>query len=249
MNIGEAFDFIEYLSNKSGGGGYIPPAQRTMLAQRAEIEFVSKYYNNVKQYDRNNKTPIYGYADTQRIYDNLQPYMKSVVLTPNSSGTVALPADYLHPIGFFATYYRTTYTTVDSIDCGTTIEKTATTATERPEVKILTPDKFGFRLSSSIKPPATDYPIAKIEGNVITIAPYNTLMPKLDYIRKPTGAVYNYTQTGNEKPVYVPAGSLPWEAPEDCHNELCAMVLQYVGIHVSGDIITEFARYKEQTGV
>lgn len=249
MDIGEAFDFIEYLSNKSGNGGYIPAEKRTMLAQRAELEFVSKYYNNVKQYDRNNKTPIYGYADTQRIYDNLQPYMKSVTFAQNSQGEAQMPSDYLHPIGFFATYYRTTYTTVDSIDCGTTVQKTASTSVERPDIKILTPDKFGFRLNSTIKPPTLDYPIAKITGNTITIAPYNTMLPKLDYIRKPAGAIYNYTQSGNSKPVYNPTGSVSWEAPEDCHNELCIMVLDYVGIHVSGDMITEYARFKEQTGI
>lgn len=249
MNIGEAFDFIEYLSNKSGNGGYIPPDKRTMLAQRAEIEFVSKYYNNVKQYDRNNKTPIYGYADTQRIYDNLQPYFADTVFSVNTDGEAALPSDYLHHIGFFCTFYRTTYTVVDSIDCGTTVQKTAITSAERPEIKILTPDKFGFRLNSSIKPPTTEYPIAKFEGSKVVIAPYNTMLPRLTYIRKPKGAVYNYTQSGNSKPVYNPIGSVSWEAPEDCHNELCVMVLSYVGVHVSGDMITEYARFKEQTGI
>ena len=46
MNIGEAYQFIEYLANKSGSGGYIPPDQRTVLAQRAELGFVTKYQDN-----------------------------------------------------------------------------------------------------------------------------------------------------------------------------------------------------------
>lgn len=250
MDIGTAFSFIDYLANKASNGGYIPPSKRTMLAQRAEIEFVSKYYNNVKQYERGDKTPLYGYADTQRVYDNLRPYIvPDFLLTPDSSGSATLPSDYLHPIGFFATYRRSVTASAETLDCGDDKLKTTTISDRKVDVKILTPDQYGYRLSSELKPPTLEYPIAKFTGNLVTIAPSTTLLPKIDYLRKPTGAIYNYTQSGNEPPVYVPDGSLSWEAPEDCHNELCTMVMQYVGIHVSGDMITEFARYKERTGI
>jgi hypothetical protein len=248
MNIGEAFQFLEYLANKTGSGGYIQPEQRTMYAQQAEMEFFSTYYNNVKQYSRGDKTPLFGYADTQRVDDNLRPYMTLKLLQPNADGIDTLPSDYLHPTGFFATYKSSTSSVVDSIDCGFEQNKVVTAKESNVEVKILMPDTFGIRLNSASTPPTLRYPIAKMEGNTVTIAPSNTYKPTLSYLRKPTGAVYAYTLNESGDPIYNPTLSKDWEAPADCHIELVIKMLGYVGIHVRDNSVSEYAAFKNQSG-
>lgn len=245
MNIGEAFRFIEYLSNKTGNGGYIKPSDRTMLAQNAETEFVSTYYNNVKQYARGDKTPVYGYADSQRINDNLAPYMKSTTLA-FTNGIAQKPVDFLHPTGFFATYQHATVKANESLDCG---EQTVTTTTTDKVVvvDILLPDTFGIRLSSATTPPTLKYPIAKFEGDKIIVAPANTYQPVLHYIRKPLGSVYAFT--GNENDFeFDPINSRDWEAPMDCHIELCNTILGYLGIKTRDSILMEYNNYIAQKG-
>jgi len=160
MNIGEAFQFLEYLANKTGSGGYIQPEQRTMYAQQAEMEFFSTYYNNVKQYSRESKSPLFGYADSQRIDDNLRPYMTSKLLTLNANGEDTLPSDYLHPTGFFATYQSFVSTIPDSIDCGFGATKVKTTSETLVRVEFFLPDTFGLRVGSASIPPTLRYPIA-----------------------------------------------------------------------------------------
>lgn len=249
MNIGEAFQFLEYLANKTGSGGYIQPEQRTMYAQQAEMEFFSTYYNNVKQYSRGDKTPLFGYADTQRVIDNLRPYMASPkLLTLDANGSAALPDDYLHPTGFFATYQSITSITNDSIDCGFGAKKVMTTTESIQPIIILNVDTFGLRLGSASIPPTLQYPIAKFEGKTVTVAPKNTYKPTLSYLRNPLGAVYNFTKDASGDPVYNPTGSRDWEAPADCHLELIIKMLSYVGVHVRDNVVSEYSAFKNQSG-
>lgn len=245
MNIGEAYQFIEYLANKSGSGGYIPPDQRTVLAQRAELGFVTKYYKIMI-----GEIPLSTVENSsmQRVYDALLNYRKTQALVKSGS-YYTQPSDYLHTTGFFSEYTSTTTTTSNSISCGDDGIVTKKTTPEVVQVNIFTPDKFGFRLNSSIKPPTDKYPIATFEGSTIKTAPATLKSPVLHYIKKPIGAVYNYTKEGNNPPVYNPVGSVSWEAGEDYHNEICAILLSYIGVHVSGDMISQFAQFKQENGI
>lgn len=248
MNAGEAYQSVLYLANKSSYGGFIDPSKFTSLMQQAEMEWLYKQYNNPKQYSRDEATPLYGYAMTQRMRDNIRPYKKSILLTP-VNGKAQLPADYLHPIAFFANNYETTVTPSESLDrCYTTTNTASTTTTTLVSVQLLEDDEFGFRVGSVTRKPTLEYPIAKMDGNTITFAPNNTLQPTLYYIKKPIGATFGYTLDADGNAIYDPTTSKSWEAPDDCHNELVEMICQYVGIHVLSTELTEFARYKETTG-
>lgn len=245
MNIGEAYQFIEYLANKSGSGGYIPPEQRTLLAQRAELGFVTKYYKIMI-----GEIPLNTVENSsmQRVYDALLNYRKTQALVKNGS-YYSLPTDYLHTTGFFSEYTSTTTKTSNSISCGDDGIKTTTIKPQVVKVEVFRPDTFGIRVGSTIKPPSSKYPISTFEGSFVKTAPATIANPTLNYIRKPTGAVYNYTKEGNNPPVYNPIGSVSWEAGEDYHNEICAILLSYVGVHVSGDMISQFAQFKQDNGI
>lgn len=257
MNAGEAYSFVRYLVNKSSSGGFVKPDYFTDLMQRAEMEFVFKNYNNNKQYIRGDATPLYGFGMTQRMRDNLRPYKKTYVFSNLLSGSAKLPPDYLHPIGFFADYYSASSTSalIESLDCGMPKipRKNSTlvysTTSKTVEVKLLEDDEFGSRLASVTRQPNNEYPIAKFVGDTAYFAPSTVSRPILHYVKKPEGAKFGYTIDENGDAIYDPLTSRDWEAPVDCHNELCVMICQYIGVHVSSDTITEFARYKEGTGV
>ena len=245
MNIGEAYQFIEYLANKSGSGGYIPPDQRTLLAQRAELGFLTKYYKvSIGEIPLDATMS----SSMQRVMDALLKYRKTHILT--KSGTYyALPEDYLHVTGFFSQHDESVTTQTNSISCGDDGIKTTTIKPQVVKVKVFRPDTFGIRVGSTVKPPSSKYPISTFEGSFVKTAPATITNPTLNYIRKPIGAIYNYTKDGNNPPVYNPTGSVSWEAGEDYHNEICAILLSYVGVHVSGDMISQFAQFKQDNGI
>lgn len=258
MNAGEAYSFVQFLANKSSSGGFINPSYFTDLMQRAEMEFVFKNFNNNKQYVRGSSTPVYAFGMTQKMRDNMRPYKKVYQFSSLVNGTSTLPDDYLHPIGFFASYYSEVSSSSGSSESmdkffpsfpqkNTTI--TYSNVAKTVEVKLLEDDEYGSRLNSVTRPVNNEYPIAKFVGNTAYFAPSTTLQPVLHYIKKPIGAVFGYTLDANGDAVYNPSTSKSWEAPDDCHNELCIMICQYVGIHVDSDSITAFSQYKETTGI
>jgi len=250
MNAGEAYKRVQYLANKSSYGGFIAPQDFTSLMQMAEMEWLYKQYNNPKQYARGDSSPLYAYADTQRMSDNIRPYKKSITYTTLTNGTAQLPDDFLHPIALFATNYRTTIVPqTESMDRGRpTSTVVSTTTSEKVTLFLLEDDEFGDRQASVTRQPTLEYPIAKMDGNTFIVAPSTTLLPVLHYIKKPNGAVFGYTLDSDGNAIYDPATSKDWEAPADCHNELVEMICQYVGIHIQSTELAEFARYKETTG-
>jgi hypothetical protein len=210
---------------------------------------VSKSYGNVMAENKSKGLPLYGFEATQRVRSNLRPFITKATLMPDPlTGQVQLPSDYWQPWGFFCKFTKTVITPIDSLDCGIGNKTKTTIIVQDKAVKLLDSDEYGYRLDSNVQPPSLDHPICKFEGNTAFFSPYNTNLPTLTYIRRPKPTVFNFTLDQNGEPVYNPVGSVGWEAPEDCHNELVNMCMEYLGIRTSSDNVTAYARYKEQTG-
>lgn len=249
MDIYESYLDLNRLAAKASTGGLNKPEDWTQWADKAQREFVSKYYGNVMAENKSKGFPLYGFEATQRVRSNLRPFITRVTLVPDpTTGQVQLPPDYWQPWGFFCKYAKTVVSVSESLDCGVGGKKTSTVNLLDKPVKLLDSDEYGYRLDSSVQPPTLDHPICKFEGNTAFFAPFNVNMPVLTYIRRPKPTVFNFTLDANGEPVYNPTGSVGWEAPEDCHNELVNFAMEYLGIRTSSDNVTAYARYKEQTG-
>ena len=249
MNAGEVYQRYQTLANKAGNGGYATPERFALDYKQAEMQFFSTNYDNVKQYSKGNATPLFGYAVSQRMRDNLAPYQDTILLTPTKwaelgmeMGIVQLPPNYKHLTGFFATYETSETTRVHSMDCGSENESLTTKTTKPVEVKVLLPDEFGMRLGSVLKPPTKEYPIAKFVGDKILIAPYGVANPTLSFLRDPKGAIFGWIDNGVGKlPTYDPATSRDWEAPTDCHEEILNIMLGYLGISTGQESLPAYA--------
>jgi len=246
MNIGQAYEWTNELANKSASGGYVDPDLFTIHATNAQMSFFSTQYNNVEEYTQQVKLPRHAYADTQRVLDNMRPWLKNKTLVLDGNGECPLPDDYKHPAAFFCTYQYNVNSFKESLDCDST-STTVVPKTTIKRVELLSSDTYGFRLGSNIEPPTLEYPISKFEANTIYITPVNTYLPVLTYLREPTPPKFGYTGT-KRMPIYDPTTSVDWEAPSDCHNELIYTVLTYIGIRVTSAEITAFAERKLQQG-
>lgn len=249
MNIYESYIDLNFLAAKTALGGLNDASGWTPLADKAQREFVSRYYENVMEQNTDKRLPLYGFEMTQRVRDNLRPFITRAVLTPDPlTGQVQIPTDYWHPWGFFCQFAKTTVTETESIDVGLGGKKVFNTIYQNKPVELLASDEYGYRLDSNVQPPALDHPICKFEGTTAFFAPYNTLQPTLTYIRRPKPTVFNFTPDVNGDPVYNPIGSIGWEAPEDCHNELVNIALKYLAAHANADNTMAYARTELKLG-
>ena len=81
MNINEAFEFLNFISNKNQSGS-ITPAQFNQLATQAQLEFYQKDYTHWQQ--------------TQEITDAMSVFLKTLTTSIPTNGQVLFPTDYGH---------------------------------------------------------------------------------------------------------------------------------------------------------
>ena len=91
MNINEAFEFLNFISNKNQSGE-VSPSEFTRMASRAQWEFFSREYEKWQQ--------------TQDITDELAVFLKSWATAVSTTGQLTYPSDYQHAISIRHYYVK-----------------------------------------------------------------------------------------------------------------------------------------------
>lgn len=162
----------------------------------------------------------YGFGQTQKIREELRPLLVKPTVTAVTTGVAPFPADYI--------YYDT-------------ISVSGRQGQEVTEDEIL-------ELSNSlIKPPTLQYPKFVLHSNGINMYPVSITSILLSYLRKPATPLWNYDMV-NDEPVYKVAGSQDFETHLTTHFEICARILQAVGLNLGENEITQWSEMAEATG-
>jgi hypothetical protein len=87
MTIDQVHKFIDFIVKKSNAGGYITPAEKDLLLNRAQIQYFNKLYGNQNDYRYDRPVPKISYAVTEKISDSLTPFLSNkMVISVDNNG-------------------------------------------------------------------------------------------------------------------------------------------------------------------
>lgn len=218
ININDFYKSVQSFANKEQRG-FITPSEFNDYASRAVMEsFMQKSM---------------AYQSTQKISDDLRPFIKPVTLDVDAEGKVLYPTDYVH----LSSVKYIKVTTVGKTTVKTPIELTPVDDNE-----------LAYRLNSRIVKPSKDYPILTYYDSYMKVFPIDLKRVELTYLRQPVTPFWAST-TVNNRPVYDAANSVNIEFPFEVYNELLVKVLSYVGITLREGVLMQYAENKNQQGI
>jgi hypothetical protein len=214
MTIAEIYKFIEYVASKNQKGR-ITPEQFNEVINRAQMSLFMERIGNPQEYQPGRPVPRIAYALTQRIRNDLAPFLSDPTpITIPSTGKLTLPEDCKYVVAL-------------------------RTAAEKTIVDV-DHDKLGYRLESEIVPPTTTAPIAVHYKGYIQLYPKDIANAILEYLRYPVKAIYAFTIESG-RPVYDADNSVQLEWDEININEIISRSLIYIGINLQDGQLAQFA--------
>lgn len=221
MTIDESYRLIQFIANKNQRGS-IKPADFNMLAPIAQMSVINDRIGNVKKYNPHDPVPEYGWGMNEKTREELRGILNPPLDIPLTIGVGNIPTNFLY---------------VDSIHVIATGKI----------VQVVPQEEFRVLANSIIKPPSADYPFCTLNTSTISVNPTSIVSVRMSYLKTPTTPVWIFTETAGE-PVFVPTGSVNFELSPLVHFEICAKILQMIGVNLGDGDVTAFAQLAEKEG-
>ena len=165
------------------------------------------------------------YGVNQEVHDALRPFRIYYPFTSDSSGFVTFPDGYLHLVG---QPFTVTGSTVNRID-------------------FVNEDELPFALTSQQRPVTNTYPIAVDTSSGFSIYPQQTQIGFFTYLRRPNTPVYAVVQSGRFI-AFDATNSVELEWSDAYINNIIAKALNYIGVNMNEQGVTDFAtQYNQET--
>lgn len=258
ISINEVKQYTEFLAKKWQSGAVMTPDQFNLTVPNVVRSIVRKYYGVPEQYQVNNPSPAIAMDNTQLVVDYLSAIKKTTTLPVDAQGYANIPDDYIHKSTARYLMLVTEKNVVtapeseDDCDCdsdtiqGATPAKFINKTNPRP-IRFLTDDQFDAEKQSAIRTPSMKYPIARVKGLKIEVAPIDLGKIELTYVRYPAKPFWNYTTAGGFT-TFNPTGSQDIEMPEICAEEIVYMLLNRLGISIREPMLIQWAERNRQMG-
>ena len=238
ININDLYKFVQFISNKEQSG-YVKPSEFNMAVDRAQMQLFMERYNNPAEYQPGRPIPRVSYQQTQKISDDLRPFIKKSVKTLASGKLLwSTLNDYVHISSLRINYESTN-------NCGETI-------TKKRGVKVVDDAELSNYLDSSILTPTSSYPIAAIYNGYLQLYPDSISQLEITYLSRPRrpadGEFWKYDDTSG-LPVYTaaPSTNLAWS--DELFNEIAIRVLSFIGINLREVTLSQYAEVKKTQGI
>lgn len=220
MIIDRIFQLVNFISNKEQRGD-ISPSKFNVLAEMAQLEYISKRVGNIKIINERG-VPQFGYESSWRIHEDLRPMVYGPISIPiDTAGNFQYPYGYIWPDAI----HKNDFTPIKRI-----------TADQYPQIK-----------RSLIKPPTSDYPVLIMRNPYGFIDPYSIGSFSMSYLKVPPLPVWGYGLV-NDRPVFDANLSVDLSIPPLSYVEIAMIILQHIGINLSESSITAYAAGKEAAG-
>jgi len=238
ININDLYKFVQFISNKEQSG-YVKPSEFNMAVDRAQMQLFMERYNNPAEYQPGRPIPRVSYQQTQKISDDLRPFIKKSVKTLASGKLLwSTLNDYIHISSLRINYESTN-------NCGeTTIKKRG--------VRVVDDAELSSYLDSSILTPTHSYPIAAIYNGYLQLYPDTIDKLEITYLSRPQrpadGQFWKYNITNN-LPVYASSLSTNLAWSDELFNEIAIRVLSFIGINLREVTLSQYAEVKKTQGI
>lgn len=162
------------------------------------------------------------FQTTKEVTDALRVWLTPVPLSPSpTTGMCNYPDDYMR----FNAVYRQYFEDNEA---------------KLYEVTEVNNDEIGNMMMSQIIQPTLKYPRVSRYDTYMQFYPKKIGAIQLNYFRRPANPVWGFTVVSGRQ-VYDPTTSVDLEVLPEFDNEICMMILSYIGINLREDQLIQFA--------
>jgi hypothetical protein len=237
IDINELYRFVQFTSNKEQSG-YVKPSEFNLAVDRAQMQLFMERYGNPAEYQPGRPVPRIAYQQTQKISDDLRPFIKKIYQPLNNGKFLWSDVeDYMHLSSLRARYYKVNNITGDS-------------ELRHSGVKIIDDSELSNYLDSSIVHPTPEYPIAAIYNGYVQVYPSSLDGIDLTYLSRPQRAEWAFTVNNTTgMPDYDEPSSTNLNWSDELFNEIAVRVLNFIGVNLKDGTIQSYSELKKQQGI
>jgi hypothetical protein len=236
MNLDEIRNSVNFRLNKDNTGLTLPSRQFNTILQVVNLEFFKLAYGLPEEYDKNAPFARRAYEVSQRMTDDLNPFLVSLdgrdkgYLPVDNRGVAVIPSDYAH-------------VTAVGYDTQSDVPK-------RIIIEIMTNAQWDSRMGSRIIKPSLKNPICKFHSKKLLLFPYDIGPIAFSYLRYPKKPVYAVIEDpATETEVYDPTMSVELEWPQDVHTDIVNMIVWYASENLGDQLRIQTASQRKKQGV
>lgn len=222
MNINEVYKLVLLEINKNQGIWSID--RFNTAAASAVIEFFNDCYGQPVLSRNGQQANDMVFQSTEKLSNNLRPFIKPIVMQVNSQGQGVRPSDFVQTSSVRYVYGQ-----------------------RQVEVKFVRDNNLAERLDSDLLTPSKSYPIYCIYNSFIQFYPKDLIRVNFTYLRTPATPVWAYTLVNN-RPVYDPVNSEDCDFPDETINEVVNRIVALFAIDMRDQAPQQFAQQQIQTG-
>ena len=225
--------------------GYISPSDFNLFAMQAQLEIFEEYFS---QYNKtinmeNSRQSGTEYADLRKAIEEVIE-----IFATTSTLTQVAPATNR----FFLPSATTTgfdYFLINKILC---YDSSVNPRVLKGEAEKVPHTRINLLLNSNLTPPTQLYPAYTQEGNILTVFPSTFNLAndiEANYFRFPKPPKWTFITLANGEPVFNQSSALGYqdfELPIEDEYKLVARILQYCGVSIRENEVTQFGLVKEQ---
>lgn len=219
INVNTLFEAVCRIINKQAYTAY---ADFNRFLPMAELQLFKERLGLPEEYQPGRPVPRVAAAVTQKVSDDLRPFIRESPVTITATGSAPFPAGYARHI--------------------------ATRAGGR-KVEIVEQALLSEKLESLICPPTAKHPVCALYPDRLQFYPASLASADTEYYRFPRASRWGFVLNGNGRPAYDAAGSVDSEFPMDCLNDLAVRVCSLFGMSIKAADVAQYTEAKKQQGI
>jgi len=241
VRVNQILDAVNFLANKEQEGNTIDIPEFNIVIKMVNISFFTQRYGLPQGYQPGQPMPKMYYELTQKITDDMKGLkvrmgIEVPALMLDAKGRASIPSDYVH-------FSSANHNMIINNTCGDL-------QTQLRPIEELTDAQRGDRISDSNKMPTLKDATFTIYNTYFQFDPIGLRNVEFTYLRMPKTPFYaSIPDEDTDEDVFTETGSVHFEYPEDCFNEIVDMCTGYIGLNLRSPDLMGYSENKKEKGV
>lgn len=224
MNIDTVKSLCELIINKNQSGT-LTPARFNTACESVNWDWFNTCYGQPALSKDGKQINDLFWQSTEKVTNNLRPFLKKVVLQIDATGKAIKPTDYVQTSSCRYWYGE-----------------------RQVEVDFVNDGDLGEFVGGELLAPTKKYPIHVVYDDRIQFYPKDLSRVEFTYLRKPETPVWGYATSQSGRPVYDPTTSVDFEFPEENLGEIVSRLVKLWGVNIREKDIVGYAQSQINSG-
>lgn len=227
--------------NKDQSGNSFTITQFNLISKFASFEYFKVKVGLPESYRQGFPIAPQNWQVSQKISDDMRRFLIWLggpdypMLKLDTYGVATIPTDY---IAFSSCYYNQ-----QVLD-----EECASTELIPRPIDFITDAVWASRLSSPIKKPTLEVPVAKWFAGKAQFAPGGLGYVYFSYLREPVSPVLAVTYDSNNDPVYDATNSVQFDFPDICIPDIQNLIFEVASLNIKDQLDLQAAVSRKMAG-